>query len=120
MKLSILLLVLAGAVLAWIALRAQTPTYVPPVLANEAPAEVPLAIISAIPAGHVVHSFDVVGMCCNGCTAKLYQALLDVPDVKQAAVSFDHARAQALVPSDMQVDVLVQALAFDKYTATLQ
>lgn len=118
----VLLLVAAGGVCAWIAFRAPEPDYVPPSApgAVQAAASVPSALPEEVPEGMAVRTLDVEGMCCNGCTAKLHAALVALPDVSAAAVSFETGRAQALVPADADPAELVDALCFDKYAARLR
>lgn len=116
--LSFALLALAGAVLLWIGLRAPEPDYAPlPTEPTGEEVRVPLAIIGVRPAGHVVRTFDVGGMCCNGCSGKLYAALKSVPGVVEAAVDFGAGTASALVPDSMDVSLLSASLHFDKYSA---
>ena len=83
------LLVVAGAVLGWIALREGESDYRAPV------AEVPATLAGEPGDGQVVRAFEVEGMCCRSCSQKLYASLVAVKGVAEAAVSFDSGRAQA-------------------------
>lgn len=112
----ILLLLGAAGVLGWIASRAPEPSYIPPQLEEFEPRHVPVVIVGDVPAGHVVRTFEVEGMCCNGCGGKLYDALSVLEGVKKAAVDFDSSTASALVPEDLDTTVLASALTFDKYS----
>jgi len=111
-----LFIVVAGGLLGWIAFKAPEPSYSPPQPEEFEPRHVPVVIIGDIPAGHVVRSFEVDGMCCNGCGGKLYDALTALPQVKKAAVDFDTSTATALVPEGLDTAVLASALTFDKYS----
>ncbi len=115
--LPLLLLGPAALVLGWIALRAPEPTELPKWTAGEDGPRVPLAIVGDLAEGTVVRELAVEGMCCTGCSRKLYEALLAVPGVTRAAVDFEGARAQAAVPADFDVALLETALRFDKYDA---
>jgi copper chaperone CopZ len=116
MKLLLVLpLVLAGAVLGWIALSAEEPTYEPPVpgVADV----VPTSLSGDVPVGMVVRRFRVTGMCCDGCSGKLYRSLAAVDGVREAAVDFRSATAQAVVPAGADDASLLASLRFDKYAA---
>ncbi len=80
----------------------------------------PTHITGEVPAGYVVHSFTVDGMCCRDCTGKIYGKLKAVPGVVQAAVNFDQHQAEVVMPKDADVAALEQVLRFEKYTAKLQ
>lgn len=107
------LLIVAGIWLASIALRAKPPTY------TALEGEVPAQLSSAPPAGFVVRSFEVEGMCCRSCTRGLHERLLAVEGVSEAAVSFEASSAAALAPADVPAERLLEALNFGKYTARL-
>jgi len=107
----------AAIVLGWIAVRAPEPTERPKWAMGDEGPRVPLAIVGDLREGIVVRDLAVEGMCCDGCSRKLYEALLAVPGVEGAAVDFEGARAQAAVPADFDVARLEAALAFDKYSA---
>ena len=112
-------LVLAGAALGWIALSAEDPTYQPPV-PGVVTNVVPKTLSGEVPDGMVVRRFQVTGMCCDGCTGKLYRSLAEVDGVQEAAVDFLTTSASAVVPADADVQTLLAALEFDKYTAELE
>jgi copper chaperone CopZ len=119
--LPILLVLVAGGVLGWIASRAPDQDYEPVVIEEaDLGTYVPRALIGEIPDGHVVRTLDVSGMCCGGCSGKLYAALQETPGVMKAAVSFEDGTASALVPDDLETGQLEVALTFDKYSATLR
>jgi len=111
-------LFLAGGALAWVALRAPARDYVAP-----SPAEVrahvpaPTSLSVAPPAGFAVRTLEVEGMCCTGCTGKLYAKLRAEPGVADAAVDFERGIAMAVVPESADVEALARALSFDKYQA---
>lgn len=110
-RFSLILVVLAGIWLGYVAWRAEPPTY-------QAPAAAPPAQLSGeVPAGFRVASFEVGGMCCSSCSGKLHAALTAVAGVREAAVDFDSATAAAVVPESLSDDVLLAALNVDKYTA---
>ncbi len=109
------LLVAAGLVLGAIALLADAPTYEAP-RANPA-APVPFELTGELPAGYVVQRLDVAGMCCSGCSGKLYAALVALDEVAEAAVDPVRGEALAVVPASFDVARLEQALTFDKYAA---
>ena len=119
-SLGLFLLVAAGAVLGWVAYRTPEPTYVVPQLDETDPEQIPLALTQVAQAGDVVRTFDVEGMCCNGCTGKLYRALAEHPSVNAAAVSFEHGTAQVSVAKEFDSTALVSLLTFDKYSAALR
>src|SRR5262245_10023427 len=114
--LALLLLVVCGAVLGTIAVRAKERNYTVPVR-DEA---VPFALAGDVPSGFTKVAFDVQGMCCQGCSAKLYAAMLAVDGVSAAAVDPVLARAEALVRTDVAPATVEHALTFDKYTAHLR
>jgi copper chaperone CopZ len=99
--------------LAVIALRAGERSYVAPV----ADADVPLRITSDVPEGFCLRTFDVQGICCQGCGGKLHGALLAVEGVREAAVDPIGKRVEVLVRSEIEVARLEQALTFGKYSA---
>lgn len=111
-----LLLASAGA-LAWVAVRSPEPSYQPIPEERPAPEHVPKALSGAVPAGYVVRTFEVEGMCCQGCPGKLWNAVTDVPGVVEAAVDFETGSAEAVVPSDLDVACLETAMTFDEYRA---
>ena len=111
------LLAIVGLVLGWIALAADSPSYDPP--ERVVPTTIPVSLSGTMPLGHVVRTFDIDGVCCEGCVGKLYGALQDLAGVREAAVDPVHSRAVAVVPLDFDVALLEDALTFDKYTAHL-
>lgn len=112
-------LAVTGFVLAYVAHRAGARDYVPPSLASEREV-IPVQVSPEVPPGMIVHTFDVTGMCCEGCVAKLYRTLASVEGVREAAVDFQEGTAQVVVPTAADVTPLLSALAFDKYEAELR
>ena len=109
----------AAAALGWVALRSPETDYVAPTVAEvQAHVPAPTSLVGEVPAGCVVRAFDVEGMCCTGCTGKLYAALRALPEVRQAAVSFEGGTAEVVVPEDADPAHVAAALNFDKYRAT--
>jgi hypothetical protein len=118
--LRIALLVVAAAWLLYVGLSSGEPEYVAPTLETAVAHEpAPTELTRAVPANCVVRTFEVAGMCCAGCTGKLFEWLTAVPEVREAAVSFEAGRAQAVVPEDFDARVLEAALTREKYTARL-
>lgn len=116
--LSLSMLLLAGGALAWVALRAPERVYVAPKPAEvQAHVPAPTALAAEVPAGCAVRTFEVEGMCCTGCTGKLYARLKAEPGVVDAAVDFERGIALAIVPEDADLAALAGALSFDKYSA---
>ena len=109
----LLALLAAGVVLTVIALRARAPTYEVPVHA----ADIPLAIQGEIPAGFVVRTFDVEGICCRSCAGKLERVLAPLAGVEQVAVDPLRKEVQVLARLEVESAALVAALTFDKYVA---
>lgn len=109
--LPLLLLGAAGAVLAAIALRAPEPTYEPP-------RTVPRQIAAAPAPGQVLRSFDVAGMCCDGCSGRLFTAVLGRSGVEAAAIRVEEGRLELLCDARLDADDLARTLTFDKYTVT--
>jgi copper chaperone CopZ len=112
--LAILLLAAAGAALLWVGLSAPAADYVPP----REPERVPVALAGEVPAGCQVVTLDVTGMCCSGCSAKLYRALVEAEGVREAAVDPTTGRAQVVVPQGTPAEGLARLLTFDEYVAT--
>jgi copper chaperone CopZ len=111
----------AAAALGWVALRTPASDYVAPTLAEvQAHVPAPTSLGGEVPAGSVVRSFDVEGMCCTGCTGKLYASLRALPEVSQAAVSFEDGTAEVVVPAEADPAPIAAALCFEKYRATLR
>jgi len=113
-----ILVLLAGLVLGWIALAADGPTF-DARTAPEVPENVPAALVADVPEGHVVRTFDVDGICCEGCVGKLYVAVDHLDGVVAAAVDPARKQVETVVPRDYDVAALENALTFDKYSAHL-
>lgn len=108
------LVLLAGAVLAWVGLRAEGPAYVVPAEVTGVPRRLP----TAVPEGYELQRFEVEGMCtCSGCPPKLYDALLSVEAVTHAAVDPATGQAKAHVVAGTDPSVLAAALTFEDYAA---
>ena len=114
----ILLLGLCGLVLAGIAWRAKSPTYSAPVVDPDPPAVVPHTLSGNVPAGRVVRTFDVEGICCDGCPGKLFVKLDQLDGVEEAAVDPVLKQASVVVATDYDVARVEAALTFGKYSAT--
>ena len=110
------LLTLAGLVLAWIALASDEPTFHVEATVS-LPDSVPYALSGEVPVGCVVRTLDVEGICCGGCTGKLYLALNGLEEVQEVAIDPVLKRAKAVVPTGLDVALLEEALTFDKYSA---
>lgn len=113
--LGLVLLLAAGGVLGTVAVLARERTYVVP--EHEEPRSIPLALSGDVPSGYDVRTFDVEGICCQGCSSKLHGALLAVEGVREAAVDPLKHEVTALVRDDLADARLEAALTFDKYTA---
>ena len=111
------LLAAAGAT-AWVLATRSEPTYVPPGEPPMAYAPAPRALFSEPGPGEALRVLDVEGMCCQGCTGKLYAALVDAPGVRAAAVDFESGTASVVAEDGTTPDFLASRLTFDKYTAT--
>ncbi len=114
-QLGLLLLLVAGGALGTVAVFAHERSYVVPEPAKLE--SIPLALSGEVPPGYVVRSFDVEGICCQGCSSKLHGALMAVAGVREAAVDPLKEEVMALVPADMPNERLEAALTFDKYSA---
>ena len=66
--------------------RAEPPTYSAPEIEPDPPALVPHTLSGNVPAGRVVRTFDIEGICCNGCPGKLFVKLDQLEGVEEAAV----------------------------------
>ena len=111
----------AGLVLGYVAWRAPARDYVAPTPAEiEAHAPAPQALEGAIPEGCVVRTIEVQGMCCTGCTGKLYARLERTAGFVKGAVSFERGVAEVVLPEDADPAPFVAALSFDKYDAKLK
>lgn len=116
MKVATLLLLLAALVLGGIALRAPEPQAAPPLLIRSD--SVPYELHGAVPPDCVVRTFEVEGMCCDGCAGKLHAAVSGVPGVEQAAVDSVMGRVQVVVPRGLELARIEKALTFDDYRVT--
>jgi copper chaperone CopZ len=114
----ILLLGLVGLALAGIAWRAESPTYRAPVVDPDPPAVVPHTLSGNVPAGRVVRTFDIEGICCNGCPGKLFVKLDQLEGVEEAAVDPVLKQAMVVVSPGYDVARVEEALTFGKYSAT--
>ena len=112
-KLLPVVIVVAGAGAVFVALNARKPTYTRP--QAEAQATIPMALASQPALDERVRVFDVDGMCCGGCRPKVYEALVKLSGVREAAVEV--GRAFAIVKEDVDVASIEKALTFDDYVA---
>jgi copper chaperone CopZ len=110
---------LAAAATLYIVVTYRGPSYSAPLATDPALLEAPPDHLSLQPRSEeTVRVFQVEGMCCRGCSGKLYQALTAVPGVREACVDFERGTASALAASDVAVSRLQDALTFEKYRAT--
>jgi len=120
-RLLVLAILAAGILAAFIALRAPAPSYVAPEESGAAAfSPAPEKLRRAAAPGEAVRVFEVQGMCCEGCTGKLFASLTAVPGVRDAAVDLDAGTASVLAGEAVDVAALERALSFDKYTASLR
>jgi hypothetical protein len=118
--LPLVVLALIGTGLAAVAFRAPKQDYVAPTAADvEAHHAAPQKLEGEIPAECAVLKIEVAGMCCTGCTGKLYDRLRATPGFVEGAVSFEDGIAQVVVKKGADPKAFVDALQFDKYVATL-
>ena len=121
MRYLLALVVLAGAALAVVALRAPTRDYVAPTEADVAAHQpAPQSLHGEVPADCVVRRIDVKGMCCLGCTGRLYDRIRNEPGIVEAAVSFEQGVAEVVIRKDADPEPIVAALHFDKYEPALE
>lgn len=120
MKVSTALLLIAGAVLGWIAYSSEGRSEAAETAALAMDDPVPVQLSGEVPAGYVTRVFDVDGMCCNGCPRGLYEKVLGVDGVAEAAASFDEGTVSAVVPEELPVEALTAVLQSAKYTPTLR
>lgn len=114
-------LALAGLVLAVIALRAPPRDYVPPSEAEvEAHRPAPQMLHSEVPPGCVVRTIEVKGMCCLGCTGRVYDRIQGTPGLVDAAVNFQEGVARIVILRDADPGPIVSALRFDKFEPKLE
>jgi len=86
----VLLLISAGASLAWIGWRASDPDHQAHTLEGGAdPTYVPAVLIGELPDGAHLIDFIVDGPCCDGCSQSLYKVALAVQGVQAAAIHYD-------------------------------
>ena len=112
---------LAGVVLAIVALRAPSRDYVAPTQADlEAHRPAPQSLQGAIPEDCVVRRVEVKGMCCLGCTGRIYERIRSAPGIVDAAVSFEKGVAEVVIRKDADPTPVVAALRFDKYEPALE
>jgi copper chaperone CopZ len=114
--LGLALLLVAGAALGTLAVRAKEPTYVVPVR----PEDIPLRIEGELPPGHVVRAFEVEGICCTGCGGKLQHALAGIEGVRAIAVDPLRHEVQVLARAEVEPARLAGAMTFDKYVARVR
>lgn len=114
-RLALALLVLTGAVLGSVAVLARERTYVVP--AEVPPESIPLTLEGEVPAGFTLRTFDIEGICCQGCSSKLHGALLALEGVSAAAVDPHQKTVSALARVEIPNARLEGALTFDKYRA---
>jgi copper chaperone CopZ len=108
-------------VLAIVGLRAPARDYVAPTREDvEAHVPAPQTLDGAVPEGCVVRTIEVHGMCCTGCTGKLYARLEQTPGFVKGAVSFKDGLAQVVTTKDADPTAFVAALHFGKYDAQLR
>jgi len=109
---------LIGAALgaAYVGLSSPDPDYEPPQLESAPPPAPPVLSTEPGP-GESVRVFAVDGMCCRGCTGKLFASVRRVEGVRAAAVSFEEGRASVVVPTGLDLEPVIAALSVDKYSA---
>jgi len=111
---------LAGIVLAIVALRAPRREYVPPSAREvEAHRTAPRVLRGRIPEGCVVRSIQVKGICCAGCTGRLYDRIAGKEGTVEAAVDPETGVARIVIPKAADPTAWVAALQFDEFTAEL-
>ncbi len=111
------LLILAGAAAAWLWATRSGPTYVPAKAEPTAFAPAPPALTATPGPGERVEVLDVEGMCCKGCTGKLYARLMETQGVRCAAVDLEGKTASVVVTQGTGSDALARALTFEEYSA---
>jgi len=117
---SIVIVGVAGVVLAVVALRAPSRDYVAPTEADlEAHRPAPQALYGEPPADCVVRRIQVKGMCCLGCTGRIYDKVKTVPGLVDAAVSFEKGEADVVMKKDADPAQIVEAFRFDKFDPVL-
>ncbi len=111
------LLIAAAGAAGWLYFTRSGPTYVPPSEPQVVYAAAPSVLTRAPAEGEAEIVLDVHGMCCRGCTGKLYARLMEQPGVRAAGVDLDAGTASALVEASVEPTALAAALTFDKYSA---
>ncbi|MFT5463276.1 MAG: copper chaperone CopZ [Planctomycetota bacterium] len=104
------IVLLAGAVLAFIAWNTEPP------LEIEA-REVPISLEAEPAEGNVLYAFEVEGVCCASCPPALREALSDLEGVSEIAVNTETQRVEIEAAVGMDVEDMAQAMTFDKYVA---
>ncbi len=117
MKLSTALLLCAALPLGYLSLTEHGRLTAARPVEVELEGPVKRVLDAEAPAGFVVRSLAIEGMCCSGCTGKLAGRLAALDEVQDFAVDFASSSAQALVAREVEVGVLEEALTFDKYVA---
>ena len=111
---------LAGIALAIVALRAPPRDYVAPTVREvEAHRAAPQTLRGQVPDGCVVRAIQVKGMCCAGCTGRLYERLVGTAGTVDAAVNLETGVAQIVIPKDADPAPWVAALRFDDFEPQL-
>jgi copper chaperone CopZ len=111
----------AGVVLATVALRAPPRDYVAPSAAElEAHRPAPQNLHGDLPADCVVRTIEVKGMCCLGCTGRVYDRLKETPGFVDGAVNFERGVAEIVIQKDSDPTAFVSALRFEKYEPKLE
>ena len=117
---SIVFVGLAGVVLVVVALRAPSRDYVAPTEADlEAHRPAPQALYGEPPPDCVVRRIQVKGMCCLGCTGRIYDKVKETPGLVDAAVNFEKGEAQVVMKKDADPAQIVAAFRFDKFEPAL-
>ena len=110
-----------GIVLAIVALRAPARDYVPPSVAEiEAHRPAPQMLHGEVPPGCVVRTIEVKGMCCLGCTGRVYDHIQGTPGLVDAAINFQTGVAQIVIAKDTDPTAIVSALRIDKFEPKLE
>lgn len=111
---------LTAAVLAAIAFRAPERDYVAPTAVDvQAHHPAPQSLAEKLPEGCTVRTIEVNGMCCLGCTGKLYERLRATPGFVDGAVSFEEGTARVVMSKNAEPEAFASALRFDKYESRL-
>jgi copper chaperone CopZ len=112
------LLVVAAGIALWIAFHAPESDYRAPSLSDPVAAAGAPAVLKGAPGPHErLLEFSVEGMCCRGCTEKLYDSVVAVDGVIEAAVDFEARKARVIARQAVDGERVLGALNFDKYAA---